>query len=67
MDLAAQRIARLPEPARADRFADGTGPSIRELLVVKIEASREDAVKALLFRSAFPSSNIRRQPIEQRW
>ena len=42
LDLAAQRIARLQEPARADRFTDETGPSIRELLVVKIEPNRED-------------------------
>jgi hypothetical protein len=43
LDVAAQRIARLREPARADRFSDETGPSIRELLVVKIETSRDDA------------------------
>jgi len=42
MDLAAQRIARLQQHARADRFADVTGPSIREISVVKIEASREE-------------------------
>jgi hypothetical protein len=39
VDLAAQRIARLQQPVRADRFADGTGPLIRELLVVKIESA----------------------------
>jgi len=43
MDLAAQRIARLLQPARADRFADGTGPFIRDLSVVKIEPSHDDA------------------------
>jgi len=43
VDLAAQRIARLQQPQRQDRFANGTGPSIRELLVVKIEPSRDDA------------------------
>lgn len=43
LDVAAQRIARLREPARADRFSDETGPCIRELLVVKFETSRDDA------------------------
>lgn len=43
LDVAAQRIARLREPARADRFSGETAPSIRELLVVKVETSRDDA------------------------
>jgi hypothetical protein len=42
MNLSARQIARLQHPARSDRFADGTGPSIREFPVVKMEASRED-------------------------
>ncbi len=42
-DLAAQRVARLQQMARADRFADGTGPSIHELLVVRIGSAREEA------------------------
>jgi hypothetical protein len=42
VDLAAQRIARLQQPARADRFADVTGPSIREISVVQMEASRDE-------------------------
>lgn len=41
VDLAAQRIARFQQPARTERFADGNGPSIRELSVVKIAASRD--------------------------
>jgi hypothetical protein len=41
-DLAAQRIARLQRTVRADRFTSGTGPSIHELLVVKIGV-RDDA------------------------
>lgn len=42
VDLAAQHISRLQQPGRTDHFADGTGPSIRELLVVKIEPNRDD-------------------------
>jgi len=41
-DLAAQRIARLQQPVRADGFAKGTVPAIRELVVIKIEPSRND-------------------------
>jgi hypothetical protein len=37
MEFAAQRISRLLEPARADRFATGTAQSILELSVVKAE------------------------------
>jgi hypothetical protein len=36
-DLAAQRIARLQEPIRAERFANGNGASINEVSVTKIE------------------------------
>ena len=43
LDVAAQRIARLREPARADRFSEETEPCIRELLVVKFETSCHDA------------------------
>jgi hypothetical protein len=35
--LAAQRIARLQEPIRAERFAHGKGASIDEVSVTKIE------------------------------
>jgi hypothetical protein len=42
-DLAAQRIARLQQPTRADHFSNGTGPSIRELSVTNIESSRTPA------------------------
>jgi hypothetical protein len=43
VDLASQRIARLQQPARADRFAKGaTTPSFYELSVVKIEPHRQD-------------------------
>lgn len=43
VDLAGQRIARLQQPVRAVRFPDATGPSIREILVVKIEPSCDNA------------------------
>lgn len=36
-EFGAQRISRLQEPARADRFASGTKPFIRELSVVAAE------------------------------
>ena len=36
-DLAAQRVARLQEPIRAERFANGNGASINEVSVTKIE------------------------------
>ena len=36
-DFAAHRIARLQEPARADRFLNETGPFIQEISVRKIE------------------------------
>jgi hypothetical protein len=41
-DLAAQRIARLQQPTRADHFSNGAGPSIRELSVTHVESSRTD-------------------------
>ena len=41
-DLAAQRIARLQKPTRADNFSNGTGPLIRELSVTNIESNRND-------------------------
>ena len=41
-DLAAQSVARLQHTARADRFANGNGPLIHELLVVKIGSVRGD-------------------------
>jgi hypothetical protein len=37
-DLAAQRVARLQQPARTDRFATSTAPSIHDLSIVKIES-----------------------------
>jgi hypothetical protein len=40
-DLASQRVARLQHTARADRFAEGDGPSICQLLVVKIDSARD--------------------------
>src|SRR5438477_8352353 len=36
-DLAAQRIAELHEPSRADQFEKGSGLGIREISVLKIE------------------------------
>jgi hypothetical protein len=42
-DLAAQRVARLQHTVRADRFANGTGPLIHELLVVRIGSARAEA------------------------
>jgi hypothetical protein len=41
VDFAAQRIARLRQPTRGDRFAQA-GVCIREVSVVKIESRRED-------------------------
>lgn len=38
VDLAAQRIARLEQPVRADRLTGG-GRSIREVSVVRVEAN----------------------------
>jgi hypothetical protein len=43
VEFASQRIARLQQPARADRFVKGaTTPSFYELSVVKIESQRGD-------------------------
>lgn len=41
-DFAAQRVARLRQPTRGDRFAQAC-MCIRELAVAKIESRREDA------------------------
>lgn len=35
--ISAQGIAHIQEPARPDRFATGTGPFIREIIVEKTE------------------------------
>jgi hypothetical protein len=42
VDLAAQHIARLQQPVRADRFGVGSEPSIRELSVVRPESAHND-------------------------
>jgi hypothetical protein len=43
VDFASQRIARLQQPTRPDRFAKGaTTPFFSDLSVVKIESHRED-------------------------
>jgi hypothetical protein len=41
VEFAAQRIARLQQPTRSDRFANGTALSIHELFVIKIESRVE--------------------------
>jgi hypothetical protein len=38
VEFADQRIARLQQPARTDRFANSTTPSIYDLSIVKIES-----------------------------
>jgi hypothetical protein len=45
VEFAAQRIARLQQPVRSDRFASGAAPSIHELSVVKIESQLRDNVR----------------------
>ena len=39
VELAAQRIVRLEQPVRADRLTSGSGRSIREVSVVRVEAN----------------------------
>jgi hypothetical protein len=39
-DLAGQRIARLQEPARTDRFEESSGPVVRELIVERVQEAR---------------------------
>jgi hypothetical protein len=39
-DLAGQRIARLQEPARAERFDEASGPVVRQLIVERVEEAR---------------------------
>ena len=41
VELAAQRLARLEQPVRADRLASGGGRLIREVSVVRIEAGHD--------------------------
>jgi len=36
-DLAGQRIARLQEPARTDRFDEPSGPVVRQLIVERVQ------------------------------
>ena len=42
VELAAQRLARLEQPVRADRLASKGGRLIREVSVVRIEASGQE-------------------------
>lgn len=39
-DLAGQRIARLQEPARTERFDESSGPVVRQLIVERVEEAR---------------------------
>ncbi len=39
-DVAVQRIARLQEPARADRLERETGAFVREIVVTKVEGDQ---------------------------
>jgi hypothetical protein len=39
-DLAGQRIARLQEPARTDRFDQSSGPVVRQLIVERVQEAR---------------------------
>ena len=39
-DLAGQRIARLQEPARTDRFEESSGPVVRQLIVERVQEPR---------------------------
>jgi hypothetical protein len=41
IDFAAQRIARLQQSTRVDRFANSTPPSIYEISVTRIESRQE--------------------------
>jgi len=42
VELAAQQIARLEQPVRAERLTSGGGRSIREISVVRVEANGAD-------------------------
>jgi hypothetical protein len=39
-ELAGQRIARLQEPARTDRFEESSGPIVRQLIVERAQEAR---------------------------
>ena len=39
-ELAGQRIARLQEPARTDRFEESSGPIVRQLIVERVQEAR---------------------------
>lgn len=39
-DLAGQRIARLQEPARTERFDESSGPVVRQLIVERVKEAR---------------------------
>ena len=39
-ELAGQRIVRLQEPARTDRFEELSGPIVRQLIVERVEEAR---------------------------
>jgi hypothetical protein len=39
-DFAGQRIARLQEPARTDRFDESSGPVVRQLIVERAQEAR---------------------------
>ena len=39
-ELAGQRIVRLQEPARADRFEESSGPIVRQLIVERAQEAR---------------------------
>ena len=39
-ELAGQRIARLQEPARTDRFEESSGPVVRQLIVERVQEAR---------------------------
>ena len=39
-ELAGQRIARLQEPTRTDRFDESSGPVVRQLIVERVQEAR---------------------------
>ena len=39
-ELAGQRIARLQEPTRTDRFEESSGPMVRQLIVERVQEAR---------------------------
>ena len=39
-ELAGQRIARLQEPARTERFEESSGPVVRQLIVERVQEAR---------------------------